>query len=235
MEAADEAGMLDDLHAALSTAHAARTQARGAIQQAGLTADWVAESETSTELGEYLLAEGVSSLADRRAAPRLGRGRPRRALRGARRRGRESHRLPVGAAAGRGGRTPVGLRDGRGRSRRRALHLCARSRGVAGRGAARGRARRHHHAHPVGTRAHGRCRADHRRPAGQARPHLPTGGTGSTGLPRPGGGDALRRRSRALARHRRGAPRDPQSSRRRAGRRPHPAVPDGRRCARSAV
>jgi uroporphyrinogen-III synthase len=34
-------------------------KARGAIQQAGLTADWVAESETSTELGEYLLAEGV--------------------------------------------------------------------------------------------------------------------------------------------------------------------------------
>jgi len=34
-------------------------KARGAIQQAGLTADWVAESETSTELGEYLLAESV--------------------------------------------------------------------------------------------------------------------------------------------------------------------------------
>ncbi|MFC8681437.1 uroporphyrinogen-III synthase [Microbacterium ureisolvens] len=62
MEAADEAGLLDDLHAALSRAQivARGPKARGAIQQAGLTADWVAESETSAELGEYLLAEGVS-------------------------------------------------------------------------------------------------------------------------------------------------------------------------------
>ena len=62
MEAADEAGLLDDLHAALGRAQivARGPKARGAIQQAGLTADWVAESETSTELGEYLLAEGVA-------------------------------------------------------------------------------------------------------------------------------------------------------------------------------
>ena len=62
MEAADEAGMLDELHAALSGAQivARGPKARGAIQQAGLTADWVAESETSAELGEYLLAEGVT-------------------------------------------------------------------------------------------------------------------------------------------------------------------------------
>lgn len=62
MEAADEAGLLDALHAALSGAQivARGPKARGAIQQAGLTADWVAESETSTELGEYLLAEGVA-------------------------------------------------------------------------------------------------------------------------------------------------------------------------------
>jgi uroporphyrinogen-III synthase len=61
MEAADEAGVLDDLHAALSAAQivARGPKARGAIQQAGLTADWVAESETSAELGEYLLAQGV--------------------------------------------------------------------------------------------------------------------------------------------------------------------------------
>lgn len=61
MEAADEAGLLDDLHVSLSGAQivARGPKARGAIQQAGLTADWVAESETSTELGEYLLAEGV--------------------------------------------------------------------------------------------------------------------------------------------------------------------------------
>ncbi|MFB8148184.1 uroporphyrinogen-III synthase [Microbacterium sp. NPDC056003] len=62
MEAADEAGMLDELHAALAGAQivARGPKARGAIQQAGLTADWVAESETSVELGEYLLAEGVT-------------------------------------------------------------------------------------------------------------------------------------------------------------------------------
>ncbi|MFH8250098.1 uroporphyrinogen-III synthase [Microbacterium sp. B2969] len=62
MEAADEAGMLDDLHAAFAKAQivARGPKARGAIQQAGLTADWVAESETSAELGEFLLAEGVA-------------------------------------------------------------------------------------------------------------------------------------------------------------------------------
>ncbi|WP_426319788.1 uroporphyrinogen-III synthase [Microbacterium sp. E-13] len=61
MEAADEAGLLDELHAALDSAQivARGPKARGAIQQAGLTADWVAESETSAELGEFLLAEGV--------------------------------------------------------------------------------------------------------------------------------------------------------------------------------
>ncbi|WP_345802804.1 uroporphyrinogen-III synthase [Microbacterium sp. AZCO] len=62
MEAADEAGLLDDLHAAFARAQivARGPKARGAIQQAGLTADWVAESETSAELGEFLLAEGVA-------------------------------------------------------------------------------------------------------------------------------------------------------------------------------
>jgi uroporphyrinogen-III synthase len=61
MEAADEAGLLDDLHDAFSGAQivARGPKARGAIQQAGLLADWVAESETSGELGEFLLAEGV--------------------------------------------------------------------------------------------------------------------------------------------------------------------------------
>jgi uroporphyrinogen-III synthase len=62
MEAADEAGLADELHAALSSARivARGPKARGAIQQAGFSADWVAESETSAELGEYLLAEGVA-------------------------------------------------------------------------------------------------------------------------------------------------------------------------------
>lgn len=62
IEAADEAGLADELHAALAGARivARGPKARGAIQQAGFTADWVAESETSAELGEYLLAEGVA-------------------------------------------------------------------------------------------------------------------------------------------------------------------------------
>jgi uroporphyrinogen-III synthase len=62
MEAADEAGLLDELQGSLSRAQivARGPKARGAIQQAGFTADWVAESETSIELGEYLLAEGVA-------------------------------------------------------------------------------------------------------------------------------------------------------------------------------
>ncbi|WP_169582324.1 uroporphyrinogen-III synthase [Microbacterium thalassium] len=61
MEAADEAGLLDDLQSAIAGAQivARGPKARGAIQQAGFTADWVAESETSAELGDYLLAEGV--------------------------------------------------------------------------------------------------------------------------------------------------------------------------------
>lgn len=62
MEAADEAGLLDDLHRSFANAQivARGPKARGAIQQAGFTADWVAESETAAELGEFLLAEGVA-------------------------------------------------------------------------------------------------------------------------------------------------------------------------------
>jgi len=62
MEAADEAGLQGALHDALEGAQivARGPKARGAIQQAGLTADWVAESETSEELGAFLLAEGVA-------------------------------------------------------------------------------------------------------------------------------------------------------------------------------
>ncbi|WP_345750460.1 uroporphyrinogen-III synthase [Microbacterium rhizophilus] len=62
MEAADEAGLADDLADAFRCAQivARGPKARGAIQQAGLTADWVAESETAAELGAYLVAEGVA-------------------------------------------------------------------------------------------------------------------------------------------------------------------------------
>lgn len=64
IEAADTAGLAEDLVRALGTARliARGPKARGAIQAAGLTADWVAESETSTEVAELLLEEGVDGL-----------------------------------------------------------------------------------------------------------------------------------------------------------------------------
>lgn len=62
IEAADAAGLADQLVAMLGgTRIVARgPKARGAIQAAGLTADWVAESETSAEIAEVLLGEGVA-------------------------------------------------------------------------------------------------------------------------------------------------------------------------------
>jgi uroporphyrinogen-III synthase len=62
VEAADAAGIADDLLAVMADARliARGPKARGAIQAAGLEADWVAESETAQELKEYLLAEGVA-------------------------------------------------------------------------------------------------------------------------------------------------------------------------------
>ncbi|WP_236121303.1 uroporphyrinogen-III synthase [Cellulomonas palmilytica] len=61
VEAADAAGIADDLLAALRGARivARGPKARGAIQAAGLTPDWVAESETSAEVAQVLLDEGV--------------------------------------------------------------------------------------------------------------------------------------------------------------------------------
>ena len=64
MEAADAAGLAHDLHAVLEQARiiARGPKARGAIQAAGLQADWVAESETSQEICDVLLSEGVTGL-----------------------------------------------------------------------------------------------------------------------------------------------------------------------------
>lgn len=61
VEAVDEAGLLEEFLAAIRPAQivARGPKARGAIQQAGLAADWVAESETAAELEQFLLAEGV--------------------------------------------------------------------------------------------------------------------------------------------------------------------------------
>lgn len=61
METAEAAGLYDDLLAELQQVRivARGPKARGALQAAGLVADWVAESETSAEIVEFLLAEGV--------------------------------------------------------------------------------------------------------------------------------------------------------------------------------
>ena len=62
VEAADAAGVADELTDVLAQARiiARGPKARGAIQAAGLQADWVAESETSAEILDLLLAEGVA-------------------------------------------------------------------------------------------------------------------------------------------------------------------------------
>lgn len=76
MDTAEAAGLYDDLKAALETTRlvARGPKARGALQSAGLKADWVAESETSAEIVEFLLAEGVSG--DRIAVQHHGAGDP---------------------------------------------------------------------------------------------------------------------------------------------------------------
>jgi uroporphyrinogen-III synthase len=62
VEAADAAGLADELIDTLERARivARGPKARGAIQAAGLQADWVAESETSAEILEALLTDGVA-------------------------------------------------------------------------------------------------------------------------------------------------------------------------------
>ncbi|MBB2922840.1 uroporphyrinogen-III synthase [Cellulomonas cellasea] len=64
IEAADAVGIADQLTTVLRGARivARGPKARGAIQAAGLQADWVAESETSAEIAQVLLDEGVAGL-----------------------------------------------------------------------------------------------------------------------------------------------------------------------------
>lgn len=64
IEAADAHGLAQQLLAVLEGARivARGPKARGAIQAAGLHADWVAESETAAEVAEVLLGEGVEGL-----------------------------------------------------------------------------------------------------------------------------------------------------------------------------
>lgn len=61
IEAADAAGVAGQLIDALRDARLVvrGPKARGAVQAAGLVADWVAESETHEEIRELLLSEGV--------------------------------------------------------------------------------------------------------------------------------------------------------------------------------
>ena len=61
LEAADAAGLGEPLQRALAAARiiARGPKANGAVQQAGLVTDWVAQSETAAELLDFLLAEGV--------------------------------------------------------------------------------------------------------------------------------------------------------------------------------
>ncbi|MFL6173336.1 MAG: uroporphyrinogen-III synthase [Marmoricola sp.] len=63
MDACEAAGLADELIGVLDGVRlvARGPKARGALQAVGLKADWVAESETSAEIVEFLLAEGVSS------------------------------------------------------------------------------------------------------------------------------------------------------------------------------
>lgn len=64
VEAADAAGVATELVDVLRGARivARGPKARGAIQAADLQADWVAESETSAEIRDLLLTEGVDGL-----------------------------------------------------------------------------------------------------------------------------------------------------------------------------
>ena len=61
LDTAEAAGLADELVSALDGIRlvARGPKARGALQAAGLRADWVAESETSAEIADFLLAEGV--------------------------------------------------------------------------------------------------------------------------------------------------------------------------------
>ncbi|WP_101639546.1 uroporphyrinogen-III synthase [Brevibacterium aurantiacum] len=63
-EVAEAEGLSEQWHAMLTGARiiARGPKARGAIKAAGLTAAWVAESETNSEIQEVLLEEGVRGL-----------------------------------------------------------------------------------------------------------------------------------------------------------------------------
>ena len=94
LDAADAAGLAEDLLAVLDGAASSPAGPRpaGPCRPPGCVADWVAESETSAEIADFLLAEGVagariavqhhgagddgSTTADRRAGPSCRGGLP---------------------------------------------------------------------------------------------------------------------------------------------------------------
>ncbi|GAA3530259.1 uroporphyrinogen-III synthase [Aeromicrobium panaciterrae] len=65
LDTAEAAGIGHELIEALRSVRliARGPKARGALQAAGLTPDWVAESETSAEIADFLTAEGVHGLS----------------------------------------------------------------------------------------------------------------------------------------------------------------------------
>lgn len=65
LDTAETAGLGHDLIEALQSMRivARGPKARGALQAAGLIPDWVAESETSAEIADFLIAEGVQGLS----------------------------------------------------------------------------------------------------------------------------------------------------------------------------
>lgn len=65
LDTAEAAGLGHDLIEALQSVRlvARGPKARGALQAAGLTPDWVAESETSAEIADFLVTEGVEGLS----------------------------------------------------------------------------------------------------------------------------------------------------------------------------
>ncbi len=65
LDTAEAAGLGHDLVEALRSVRlvARGPKARGALQAAGLVPDWVAESETSAEIADFLVTEGVEGLS----------------------------------------------------------------------------------------------------------------------------------------------------------------------------
>lgn len=65
LDTAEAAGLGHDLVEALRSMRlvARGPKARGALQAAGLVPDWVAESETSAEIADFLVTEGVEGLS----------------------------------------------------------------------------------------------------------------------------------------------------------------------------